>query len=86
MCELFGVSSAKRIQVAPYLKVLVSHSTDHPHGWGMASFFFGGVSIEKEPKTAWCSDYVQAHLERNDTAQTAEIFPEVRLLCPQLQV
>lgn len=62
MCELFGVSSAKRIQVAPYLKVLVSHSTDHPHGWGMASFFFGGVSIEKEPKTAWCSDYVQARL------------------------
>ena len=62
MCELFGVSSARKIQVNPYLKVLVSHSSDHPHGWGIANFFGSSVSIEKEPKTAWCSDYLQSRL------------------------
>lgn len=65
MCELFGVSSAGKIQVDPYLRTLVSHSTDHPHGWGMASFLGGNVNIEKEPKTAWCSDYMQARLARS---------------------
>lgn len=62
MCELFGVSSANKIQVNTYLKELMSHSVDHPHGWGMASFFKGGVSVEKEPKSAWVSDYVQSRL------------------------
>lgn len=62
MCELFGISSAKKFQVEPFLKVLISHSANHPHGWGMASFFDGSVSLEKEPKTAYLSDYVQARL------------------------
>lgn len=62
MCELFGVSSQRKIQVDPFLKVLMSHSVDHPHGWGMAIFYPGGVNVEKEPKTAWVSDYVQTRL------------------------
>lgn len=62
MCELFGVSSERKIQVDPFLKVLMAHGAYHPHGWGMASFFGGGVNIEKEPKTACISDYLQARL------------------------
>lgn len=64
MCELFGVSSKQKVQVDPYLKVLMSHSVDHPHGWGMAIFYNGAVNVEKEPKTAWVSDYVQTRLSR----------------------
>lgn len=62
MCELFGVSSEQKLQVDPYLKVFMSHSFDHPHGWGMAIFYGGGVNVEKEPKTAGVSDYVQTRL------------------------
>lgn len=62
MCELFGVSSAKRMTVNPYLKTLMSHSVDHPHGWGIAVFYGNAVSLEKEPKPAWVSDYLQSRL------------------------
>lgn len=62
MCELFGVSSDRKLRVDPYLKVLMAHSVDHPHGWGMAISYGGGVNVEKEPKTACVSDYVQTRL------------------------
>lgn len=62
MCEMFGMSAAKKTRVDPFLRVLMSHSVDHPHGWGMAVFFNGGVNIEKEPKPAWVSDYLQTRL------------------------
>lgn len=62
MCELFGVSSSRKIQVDPFLRVLMSHSVDHPHGWGMAIFYGNAVNVEKEPKPAWDSDYVRTRL------------------------
>lgn len=49
MCELFGISSTKKVRVNEYLKEFFSHSVEHPHGWGMAAFYEGVASIEKEP-------------------------------------
>lgn len=62
MCELFGVSASQKLRVDPFLKVLMSHSMQHPHGWGMATFFGNAVNVEKEPKTAHLSDYVSSRL------------------------
>lgn len=63
MCELFGMSSADRRVVNPYLEKLMSHSTEHPHGWGIAVFYGDAVSLEKEPKPAFVSDYLASRLK-----------------------
>ena len=47
MCELFGVSSGRRIEVNDLLKEFFSHSVRHPNGWGMAMFYENSVSLEK---------------------------------------
>lgn len=62
MCELFGYSGNKSADMGPYLKELMSHSHDHPHGWGMVAFHGNMVNLEKEPKQAWVSDYLSARL------------------------
>jgi len=63
MCELLGVSSSERMRVDPYLKQLVPHSTMHPNGWGIAIFYGNAVSLEKEPKPAFNSDYLLSRLK-----------------------
>lgn len=63
MCELFGYSGRQPLDVSPYLKTLVSHSPEHPHGWGIAAIYDGFVNIEKEPKPAWLSEYLHSRLE-----------------------
>ena len=77
MCELFGLSSDKRILVNPYLKTLQTHSTEHPHGWGIAAFYGTGVSIEKEPKPAWVSDYLNSRLHSRLEVKT--LIAHIRL-------
>ena len=52
MCELFGLSSAEKIQLNDLLKEFFSHGMEHPHGWGMAFFYGNAVSLEKQPETA----------------------------------
>lgn len=63
MCELFGYSGARPLDVSPYLRMLASHSPDHPHGWGIAAIYGKYVNLEKEPKPAWVSDYLRNRLE-----------------------
>ncbi len=77
MCELFGFSSARKMRADPFLKVLMSHSVDHPHGWGMAMFYGNAVNVEKEPKPAWVSDYVRTRLAHPIYAQN--IIAHIRL-------
>lgn len=84
MCELFGVSADRKVRVDPFLKVLMSHSIDHPHGWGMALFYGGGVNVEKEPKTAWISDYVRTRLAHPIHARN--IIAHIRLATQGSQV
>lgn len=61
MCELFGVSSKSKIKCNNLLETFFSHSDDHCHGWGLATFE-NGVSVEKEPVAAWKSDYLKRRM------------------------
>lgn len=47
MCELFGFTSAKNTDITGYLSTFFSHSTMHPHGWGMM-YSDGGRQIVRE--------------------------------------
>lgn len=62
MCELFGLSSAEKIQLNDLLKEFFSHGMEHPHGWGMAFFYGNAVSLEKQPENACKSSYLKQRL------------------------
>lgn len=50
MCEVFGVSSGKKINVNSELKEFFKHGELNPHGWGIASWDENGsVTLIKEP-------------------------------------
>ncbi len=52
MCELFGISSKEEAEINDYLNEFFSHSSKHPHGWGIARMDKTEVTIEKEPVQA----------------------------------
>ena len=62
MCELFGVSSSKKIVLDDMLKEFFSHGVDHPHGWGMAFFYDNAVSLEKQPEASYKSNYLKQRM------------------------
>ncbi len=62
MCELFGVSSARKIRVNELLRVFFSHGVDHPNGWGMAFFYGNTVSLEKQPENSCKSLYLKQRI------------------------
>lgn len=50
MCEMFGVSSVRTIDVTKELKEFFKHGEYNPHGWGIASWNDEGrITIDKEP-------------------------------------
>lgn len=63
MCELFGLTGPDEITVNEYLEAFISHSTDHPNGWGLAIFCGKEVNIEKEPVAAFRSSYLKERLK-----------------------
>lgn len=63
MCELFGVSANKKIQLNEFLTEFFSHSVKHPNGWGMAFFYDNAVSLEKQPESAYKSAYLKQRLQ-----------------------
>ncbi|MGN1277101.1 MAG: class II glutamine amidotransferase, partial [Floccifex sp.] len=63
MCELFGVSSLKQIQVNSFLKEFFLHGVDHPNGWGLAIFHHDFVNLEKEPCPSYQSMYLKERLK-----------------------
>lgn len=65
MCELFGVSAARKIKVNDWLREFFSHGVDHPHGWGMAFFYGNAVSLEKQPESTYKSVYLKQRLHVN---------------------
>ena len=77
MCELFGVSSAKRVQVNDLLREFFSHSEKHPNGWGLATFYGGAASIEKEPMQASKSAYLKERLSHRMDVST--LLAHIRL-------
>ncbi len=62
MCELFGICSPQKKQLNQLLREFFSHGTDHPHGWGMAFFYGGAVSLEKEAQNSCKSAYLRQRL------------------------
>lgn len=62
MCELFGISSAEKIPCNELLREFYSHGVEHPDGWGLASFYGGAVSLEKEPVSSVESVYLKNRL------------------------
>lgn len=77
MCELFGVCAAKSFRVNDLLQAFFSHSREHKHGWGLAVFRGGGVSLEKEPVKAEDSEYLRQRLSR--PVEGASLFAHIRL-------
>ena len=77
MCELFGVSSAKRVRVNDLLREFFSHSEKHPNGWGLATFHGGAASIEKEPIQASRSVYLKERLSHRMDVDT--LLAHIRL-------
>lgn len=68
MCELFGFCSEKSYDLTNLLKEFYSHSSHHPHGWGLAAFLGKSVSVEKEPICANDSNYLRMRLSAPITA------------------
>ena len=77
MCELFGVSSAKKIRVNDLLQEFFSHSEQHPNGWGIANFYDCSVVIEKEPIQASKSAYLKERLSHKMDVST--LLAHIRL-------
>ena len=48
MCELFGVTSGRKIPVKDLLEIFYSHSEEHRSGWGLALLDREPVLFEKE--------------------------------------
>ena len=63
MCELFGVSSDRTIDVTDKLKVFFKHGEYNPHGWGFASWNdTGKITIDKEPVDSTWSAKVTSYI------------------------
>ena len=62
MCELFGFSGRRRVELNEYLKEFFTHSVEHPHGWGLTLLDRDNYSIEKEPVRAIDSKYLKERL------------------------
>ena len=77
MCELFGVSSKKDVQINDYLKKFYSHSEEHPHGWGLAIMNENQSIIQKQPVKASQSEELKDILSKPVIATHA--FAHIRL-------
>lgn len=71
MCELFGSCSKERKQINSYLKEFYSHSSRHPHGWGLACMQDHNVTLEKESLQASKSHYLKERLSQPIRATAA---------------
>lgn len=67
MCELFGVSSAKKVQINTLLSTFFSHGDKNPDGWGMSFFYGHSVSTEKQPESSMKSLYLKQRLHSQIT-------------------
>ena len=77
MCELFGLSAAKKIPLNLLLQEFFSHGLEHPHGWGMAFFYENAVSLEKQPETSCKSSYLKQRLQTKIEAD--QMLAHIRL-------
>lgn len=64
MCEILGANLKREHCLNDYLKIFYSHSTNHPHGWGLAYEVGKNILIEKEPLQASKSEYLNCRLSQ----------------------
>lgn len=76
MCELFGVCSQEPYYVNDYLKEFYSHSSKHPHGWGLACMGRKDALVEKETVQATKSNYLKERLSL--PIQEKTVFAHIR--------
>ena len=76
MCELFGVTADKKINVNAYLQSFFRHSMVQPDRWVLALFDDNNISIEKEPVKASTSRYLEHRLQGK--IQTAKMMAHIR--------
>ncbi|MCR4717471.1 MAG: class II glutamine amidotransferase [Lachnospiraceae bacterium] len=76
MCEVFGVTANRKVQLNNILRDFFSHSNEHPNGWGIATFEGNNVSIEKEAIRADKSTYLKGKL--SDDVYAANLFGHIR--------
>ena len=65
MCELFGLSSERKIRINEMLETFFSHSVEHRNGWGLALLDKDQFYIEKEPIRAIESTELKKRLKKN---------------------
>ena len=70
MCELFGLSSARKVNIDRELKEFYSHAPDNPNGWGL--YYNDGCSdfFKKEDKRADRSACLKEIISREINAKT----------------
>ena len=64
MCEILGLSSQSEYEANDYLKTFFSHSSKHPHGWGLGCISRNSALIEKESIAALKSNYLKERLSQ----------------------
>ncbi len=69
MCEIFGVSSQNDFTANGYLRTFFSHSSHHPHGWGLACLSRESALVEKESIRASDSNYLKERLSQAVSAK-----------------
>ncbi|MCB6994371.1 class II glutamine amidotransferase [bacterium 210820-DFI.6.37] len=76
MCELFGLTSNKTIDITDYLQSFFRRSNMHPHGWGLACMEGSSSFIEKESLQATRSNYLKERLSAD--VEAAHAFGHIR--------
>ena len=70
MCEMFGVTSDRTIDVTGELKEFFRHGEYNPHGWGIAAWNDKGkITIDKEPVDSTRSGKVVSYLSSGVTCR-----------------
>ncbi|MCR5327271.1 MAG: class II glutamine amidotransferase [Saccharofermentans sp.] len=63
MCELFGLTSDRTIDITGELREFFKHGEFNPHGWGIASWNDKGrITIDKEPVDSTRSGRIVSYL------------------------
>ena len=71
MCELFGLSGKKEVNIERELREFFSHAPDNPNGWGMYLDSRNGPFFMKENQRADRSDYLNRFLTQKIKAMNA---------------
>lgn len=77
MCELFGISARTPVDVRDYLKTFYSHSSHHPHGWGLMRISDNRPEIFKEPVCATGSRILSKIIQQ--TEPQTNLLAHIRL-------